>query len=217
MASEHTPDLTLFLDVLHKLEDINAPYVIIGAFAASMYGATRATYDIDIVVDLRETHIAALVAAYPLPRYYADPVQMRDSIRRGMMFNIIDTSRGEKADLIPLTMTPWYRHALRRRVRQRLHLSQTDPFDVWCARADDVIVGKLMAWREGRSHKHETDIRDMMVESYLDVPPSEPGYLDEAYVDIEVAALGADVVAFWQALRDSARREADAATGHGDV
>jgi len=52
---------------------------------------------VDIVVDLTEAHIRALVAAYPPPRYDADPEQMRDSIRMGIMFNIIDTTRGEKA------------------------------------------------------------------------------------------------------------------------
>ena len=98
MVNERSPDLSLFLDILHTLEAIDAPYMIIGAFAATVYGITRVTYDIDIVVDLREQHIQALCKAYPLPRYYADPLQMRDSIRLGIMFNIIDTTRGEKAD-----------------------------------------------------------------------------------------------------------------------
>ena len=33
--------------------------MIIGGFAATMYGITRTTYDIDIVVDLKEPHIQA--------------------------------------------------------------------------------------------------------------------------------------------------------------
>ena len=82
MASEQRPDLGLFLDILHTLENIEAPYMIIGAFAATVYGTTRVTYDIDIVVELEEKHIQALTATYPPPRYYADPVQMRDSIQR---------------------------------------------------------------------------------------------------------------------------------------
>jgi len=38
--------------------------------------ASAALYDIDIVVDLNDTRIEALAAAYPLPRYYTDPYQM---------------------------------------------------------------------------------------------------------------------------------------------
>ena len=207
MSSEAGPDRSLFLDILRNLEAIDAPYVIIGAFAAAIYGSSRATYDIDIVVDLREDHIRRLAAAYPSPRYYADPVQMRDSIRMGIMFNIIDAWRGEKADLIPLTMTPWYRHALRRRVRQEVAQPDGHLLLVWCARPDDVIVGKLMAWQQGRSQKHASDIRDMLVFHYLNPDAPDAAMLDEAYITTQALQLGPDVAGFWKALRDSARSE----------
>ena len=52
MESGRPLDLSLFLDVLQTLERIGAPYVVIGAFAATVYGVRRATYDIDIVVEM---------------------------------------------------------------------------------------------------------------------------------------------------------------------
>jgi len=197
------------LDILHTLEAIGIPYMIIGAFAATVYGITRVTYDIDIVVDLDEEHIEALAAAYPPPRYYADPVQMRDSIRLGIMFNIVDPSRGEKADLVPLTMASRYRQALQRRVRQRIEVPGSEPFEVWCARPEDVIVGKLMAWAEGRSRRHETDIYEMMVFHYLGTDPKQSAAFDETYVDAQARTLGVDVVELWEAVKDAAGREAD--------
>lgn len=84
------------LDVLLTLESNGAPYMVVGAFAATIYGSTRITYDIDVVVLLDEGQIQALVAAYPPPRYYADPEQMRDSIHYGTLFNVIDTQSGGK-------------------------------------------------------------------------------------------------------------------------
>ena len=90
--------------------------MIIGAFAAAFYGSTRVTYDIDITVDLREKHIQS-PAGRAHPHDYADPIQIRDSIRMGIMFNIIDSSRGEKAVLVPLAMAATYRRAFERRVR----------------------------------------------------------------------------------------------------
>lgn len=208
MPKERPPDLSFFLDILHTLEAIGAPYMVIGAFAATVYGVTRVTYDIDIVVDLDEEHIEALAAAYPPPRYYADPVQMRDSIRLGIMFNIIDTSRGEKADLMPLTMAPRYREAFQRRVRQTVEVPGSEPFEIWCARPEDVIVGKLMAWAEGRSRKHEMDIYEMMVFHYLGADLKQSAAFDEAYVDSQARTLGTDVFALWEAIKDAARREA---------
>ena len=42
---------------------------------------------------------------------------MRDSIQRGMMFNIIDGYMGQKADLLPATMNPYFPYILERRIR----------------------------------------------------------------------------------------------------
>jgi hypothetical protein len=206
--NEHPPDLSLFLDILQTLEAIGAPYMVIGAFAGVVYGVTRITYDIDIVVDLDEEHIQALAAVYPPPRYYADPVQMRDSIRMGIMFNIIDTTRGEKADLVPLTMASRYRQAFGRRVRQAVEIPGVAPLEIWCARPEDVIVGKLMAWDEGRSRKHETDIYEMVVFHYLGADSALNVKLDEAYVDAQARMFSEDVAELWAAVKAAARQEA---------
>jgi hypothetical protein len=56
------PEFQLYFDVLQAPEKLNVPYVIIGAFAGTSHGVTRTTLDIDIVVDLSETHIQALAA-----------------------------------------------------------------------------------------------------------------------------------------------------------
>ncbi len=206
MANERSPDLSLFLDILHTLEAIDAPYVIIGAFAATVYGITRVTYDIDIVVNLQEPHIQALCKAYPSPRYYADPLQMRDSIRMGIMFNIIDSNRGEKADLVPLSMSPAYRQALRRRVRQEIEIADGEPLTVWCASPEDIIIGKLTAWAEGRSRKHETDIFEMLVFNLQATQAGSEQSLDYAYIETSIRPLGESVITLWSNLREAATR-----------
>jgi hypothetical protein len=208
VLTERPADLSLFHDILATLEAIGAPYMIIGAFAATLYGTTRVTYDIDIVVDLDDAHVKALATAFPPPRYYADPVQMSESILQGIMFNIIDTSRGEKADLIPLKMASGYRQAFRRRLRQRVILPGSESFQVWCACIEDVIVGKLMAWAEGRSRKHETDIYEMMVFHYLSIESGQRDTFDQTYVDAQAESLGEEVFALWKDVKEAARREA---------
>lgn len=200
------PDLSLFLDILQTLERINAPYMVIGAFAATVYGITRVTYDIDIIVDLSEEHIDALSEAYPLPRYYADPVMIRNSIEIGIMFNIIDTNRGEKADLVPLSGTLDYRPAFERRARQLVEISGAEPFEIWCARSEDVIHGKLLAWKEGRSRKHETDIFEMMAHHFLNL--SDTDHLDEKMIDRIAETLGEETNQFWQKIKSDAKKDA---------
>jgi hypothetical protein len=105
MVARITQPLTFYGEVLKALEDINAPYMIIGAFAAAAYGSDRVTHDVDMIVMLAENHMDALAARFPAPRYYADPEQMRNATADGTLFNIIDSERGEKVDLIPIALT----------------------------------------------------------------------------------------------------------------
>lgn len=204
MPAKRKPDFSLFLDILQTLERIDAPYMVIGAFAATIYGISRVTYDIDIIVELSEEHIGALSESYPLPRYYADPVMIRNSIEMGIMFNIIDTERGEKADLVPLSGTLDYRPAFARRVRQLVEIPGAEPFEIWCARPEDVIHGKLLAWKEGHSRKHETDIFDMIIFHFLNEP--EDSLLEEE-IDKIAKTLGEETNQFWQKIKLDAKKD----------
>jgi hypothetical protein len=178
--------------------------MVVGAFAATIYGSTRITYDIDIVVVLDEAQIRALVAAYPPPRYYADPEQMRDSMRHGTLFNVIDTKSGGKVDFVPLRDEPQQRKAFQRRVRQPLELPDGKLVAIWCARCEDVIIGKLAAWNEGRSRKHESDILQMLIYAALETP-NQPLALPE--IAAQAARLGEDTLRLWSLLESKAAAE----------
>ena len=110
-------EFAFYMDVLHALEAVGTDYMVVGAFGASAYGLSRATHDADIIVDLDSAACGALAAHFPPPRYDADLQEMRDSIRLGIMFNIIDGSLGVKAGLVPLSREHAYREAFHRRVR----------------------------------------------------------------------------------------------------
>lgn len=207
MPKASDPGLNLFLDILLKLESLEIPYAIIGGFAATMYGITRATFDIDIVVNLEEKHIQALSAAYPLPRYYADPHQMRNAMQIGSSFNIIDSSRGEKADLFPLTMDLRHKPAFDNRIRRVVDLPGMEPFAVWAARREDVIIGKLMAWDEGRSDRHTSDIFEMALFHYLGGDMNTDFH--EAYVAERAKEISEEAADLWNLIKTAAREEAD--------
>lgn len=201
--------LSFYYQVMRKLEELNIPYVIIGGFAATMFGITRVTLDIDMVLDLQEHDIQALADAFPLPRYYADPYQMRNAVEKGMSFNIIDSTQGEKVDLFPVTMDPRYRPALERRIRRQIESPGTPAYAVWVARPEDVIVGKFMAWQEGRSSRQTDDIFEMMLAHFLAHPAVDE--FDYEYVAQRVGELDDDVLAVWELLRDTAKEIAESA------
>jgi hypothetical protein len=150
--------LDFYVRVVKALDEIGAPYMIVGAFGGTIFGITRATHDIDIIVDLREKDFKALSQKFTLPRYYADPEMIKNSVEMGIMFNIIDASEGLKADLVPLKREPEYQLAFNRRIRETFTDENDEPFEAWVAQPTDIIIGKLQAWNEGRSNKHPDDI-----------------------------------------------------------
>ncbi len=186
-----------YIQVVKALEEIEAPYMIVGAFAGLAYGLTRSTYDVDILVDLREKDFEPLAARFPLPRYYADPVMMRNSTRMGIMFNLIDTGEGVKADLVPMKREPEYRVAFDRRIRRTFKDETGATFSVWCAQPTDITIGKLRAWTEGRSSKHPADICNMLRFS-LSGLGSVP--IDLAGVESEAARMGPETLKLWREL-----------------
>ena len=203
------PEFDLYFQVLQTLEGLKIEYVIIGAFAGVSYGVTRTTFDIDIVVDLPDSQIEALVAAFPPPRYYADPFQIRDSIKWGILFNIIDSSAGRKVDLIPLSMQPGYWFALNNKIRRTIPLSMPAVVDAWFARPEDVIIGKLMAWGEGHSFKHELDIRDILIAIQIGDDPDITSTFDVEYIDDWAKELGDEVQQLWKNLKQLAQNSLD--------
>ncbi len=196
--------LSFYMDVIRALEEIGAPYMIVGAFAGSVFGVTRVTFDVDILVDLRDDDFEALAARFPPPRYYADPEMMRNSTRLGMMFNLIDGEAGLKADLVPMTREPDYRVAFERRVRRSFEDAEGRSLSAWYAQPTDIIIGKLKAWHEGRSAKHPADIYAMLVFAQSGLSDAA---LDTDAIAAAAATLGPDAEELWQALSRRAEDE----------
>lgn len=134
---------------------------------------------------------------------------MRDSIRLGIMFNIIDTERGQNVDLVPLSMNAHYNNALKNRQRQSFEDAEGNIFQAWCAPPEDIIFGKLMAWREGHSYKHQQDIVDMLRFIYSKLDPDLTEKYNESYVNHKVIALGNETVEFWKELKKIAKERRD--------
>ncbi len=139
--------ISFYVQIVKALDEIGARYMIVGAFGGYPFGITRVTFDIDILVDLREQDFDILSQRFPLPRYYADPEMMRNSTEMGIMFNIIDTNEGIKADLVPLKREPDYEIAFERRVRRNFVDPAGNAFSAWVAQPTDIIIGKLVAMK----------------------------------------------------------------------
>ena len=196
--------LDFYIRVVQTLDEIGAPYMIVGAYGGSVFGIIRSTNDIDILVDLQEKDCHAISEKFPLPRYYADPEMIKNSIEMGIMFNLVDTNEGARADLVPLKREPEYQLAFNRRVKETFQGPSGETFEAWVAQPTDIIIGKLHAWNEGRSDKHPKDIHSILffcLRGYSDYD------VNLGEVTREASRLGQDTLAMWTKTLARAKEE----------
>lgn len=162
MPGQVTPQelSSFFATVIQTLERLQIPYMVAGGFAAIFYGEPRLTIDIDIVADLKVSHLRPLVAAFPFPDYYLSEEAMRDSLRRRFPFNIIQTATAAKVDLIPLPDDVFSRVAFSR--RQRMVFNQAGA-EAYFISAEDIVLAKLFAFEQTGSDKHLRDVKGVLV------------------------------------------------------
>jgi hypothetical protein len=91
------------------------------------------------------------------------PVGELDSLRKFLRKLNVPIESKPDFTLYPLTMDLRYQPAFENRVRRVVAMAGMEPFTTWAARPEDVVLGKLMAWAEGRSERQVADIFEMMV------------------------------------------------------
>ena len=144
--------------LVSTLEALEIPYMISGSQASIYYGEPRFTNDIDMVAEVRLPHVAGLITRFPFPEFYLDEDAIRQAIMQHSQFNIIHPASGLKVDVIIPKATSYDQIQFQRRQRVPLVPGQ----DAYFARPEDIILYKMIYYREGQSEKHLRDIASML-------------------------------------------------------
>ncbi|MBI5481946.1 MAG: hypothetical protein HY906_24035 [Deltaproteobacteria bacterium] len=177
------PELVSALQPLvEALDALGIPYRIGGSVASSVLGAPRSTLDVDLVCDLREHHVAPLVARLQA-HYYVDGDTIRDAIRREGCFNAIHLATMVKVDVFALRTRPYDRSAFPRFIRRPLDTSP-DAALFAVATAEDVILNKLEWFRLGAG------VSDCQWRDVIGVLQVQAGVLDLGYLREWAAEIG---------------------------
>lgn len=155
-----------FTYVIEVLESLGIPYMVVGGFAAIFYGEPRLTIDVDIVVDMKPDDIDLFLRAFPIPDYYISEEGVRDALQRRYPFNIIQPATGAKVDLVPLPSDRFTKSAFEQ--RQRLTYDETGRSATFIT-AEDILIAKLLAYRETGSDKHLRDARGVLVTQWGEI------------------------------------------------
>ena len=175
----------LLARIVRALDGAGIPYMLTGSVVSSLQGVPRASHDVDLVIDVlpeNAKHVAGVLAA---PDLYLDERAVAEAAQLRTMFNVIDSSSGDKADLWLLRDDAYDRERFARRIpvdALGLQLIVSTP--------EDTILMKLRwAAQAGGSEKQTDDARG--VYEFQGAALDQP-YMDEwaVYLGVE-GALGA--------------------------
>jgi len=174
------------------LDRLGIPYAIVGSFASSIWGESRLTQDIDVVVSLNSESASQLCKAFPAAAFYVSPAAAQEAVARSAQFNVINPSSGNKIDFMVAGDTVWAVAQLNRCKQIAVFPDQR----VNVAAPEDVILGKLIYYREGGSEKHLRDIAGIL--------KFGGDLIDRSYVEQFAQRLGVDDL--WEAVLNSVDR-----------
>lgn len=171
--------LAFVVDVLERLQ---ISYALVGSYASTAWGEPRMTRDVDILVQLPSRHVAQLCSAFPPDDFYLSHRAVEEAVKFRSQFNLIHPNSGNKIDFMIAGDGDWATSQLARRRR----VAFSPAVSAFVASPEDVILGKLLYYREGESPKHIRDIRGIIKVS--------GATLDRSYLEREACKLGVEKI-----------------------
>jgi hypothetical protein len=85
--------------VINRLNELKIAYFVTGSWSSSLLGEPRSTHDLDLVVQLDQTHVPFLVESFSQARFYLSAAAVADALQNRSMFNLLDLYSGDKVGL----------------------------------------------------------------------------------------------------------------------
>jgi len=141
----HAIEVTL--TVTRAFAELGIPYLIGGSLASSVHGKPRSTHDADLVADIKEDQVAALVSALEAD-FYVDDLAIRRAIRARHCFNLIHLKTVYKVDVYIPGGDAWSREEMRRREVRPL-IEGEGATARFVSDAEATVLQKLLWFRKG--------------------------------------------------------------------
>jgi hypothetical protein len=167
--------------VVDAFERLDIPYLIGGSMASALYGVARSTMDADLVADLSQKKVDALVEALNTD-FYIDAEMIRDAIRYHSSFNMIHLNSMFKVDVFIKQDRPFDHAQFQRRVEYLIIPNLQ--LRAFIATAEDIILAKLEWYHLGGK------VSDRQWRDILGVLKVQAGRLDLDYLHQMAAELG---------------------------
>jgi len=157
-----TPE-RLLCEIAKILESLKIPYIVTGGFAVAVLAKPRFTADIDIVVELLPKNVSQLVKRLFLidKDVYVSEEAIRDAIEKKEEFNFIHPQTGLKVDF-------WVKRYSFEKFKRAI-VKKIDGQKVNFISPEDLILSKLIWYKESKSTRHLEDIKLILETSKPDL------------------------------------------------
>lgn len=162
------------------LDALQIEYYVGGPFASSIYGESRNTRDIDVVIEIERPQVQPLVDAFLAEDFYISETAVVEAITDPdprKSFNVLDNRSVEKADLFILKNEPFAHSKMQRR-----QLLDLPGMPIFVCSAEDIVLQKLV-WRSSTDSTQQW-------QDILGVLKVQGDVLDQDYLAIWAAQLG---------------------------
>lgn len=165
------------LQVTSALDALGVMHTIGGSIASSMAGEPRSTIDVDVIADLKDEQVTALMAALQRD-FYLDETALRRAVANRSSANFIHHDTSIKIDLFIAGGTPLdlQQIARRRRVEIGGHVFFVHP-------PEDILLQKLHWYRKGG------EVSDRQWRDIVGIVRVQGKQLDRGYLTTNAAPL----------------------------
>jgi hypothetical protein len=176
-----TEPIAVTLLVTDALEALGVRYFIGGSMASAIHGVVRATMDVDLVADLNQDQIIALINTLE-NEFYIDDEMIRDAIANQSSFNIIHRNTMFKVDVFVTKGEPFDLSQFAR--SQKIPLTDEADRAAYVASAEDILIAKLHWYRLGG------EVSDRQWNDVINVLKVQGERLDRAYLETWADQMG---------------------------
>lgn len=147
----------LLIQIAPVLDKLKLPYIITGGFAVSVWGRPRATFDIDIVIQITEPDAKQLITLLrKISEFgYIDEDAVREAIQRKGEFNFIDPETGVKVDF-------WVADSKNSYEFGRIVKKTIDGQEINFISSENLILSKLRWYKISPSSRHIEDVESIL-------------------------------------------------------
>jgi hypothetical protein len=180
----------LLINVVRALENAHIDYMLTGSIVSSLQGEPRSTYDIDIIISIKESQIGLFLNVFDSKEFYIEIESIQKAIKENDMFNLIDIKEGDKIDFWILTDDPFDISRFSRRYSEEFYGNK-----LILSKPEDTILAKLN-WAKlcGGSEKQFTDALRIYEVQYDN--------LDINYIEYWIKELNLEN--YWGKIKESA-------------